>query len=165
MKTITIDAVTTNPEHAKPQIETVSRRPDFEHPESRPKSEALAIKKKRRPGIWYVNPVGTVYAAVDSADFLNAVRKKQREWFRLLSRRFKNGWRSERKKASTEELDYGYDGVIILKGMILRLKWWSKQRLTNPELNIYGNQESSSNMGSSKRIYGCKKDSGGKTSD
>tara|TARA_R110002072_G_scaffold303090_1_gene493166 strand:+ start:8778 stop:9191 length:414 start_codon:yes stop_codon:yes gene_type:complete len=135
MKTITIDDVTTNPEQAKPQIQTVRWRPDFETPGVIPYDVAQTIKSERRPGIWYVNPVGTVHASVDSADFLNAVRKKQREWYRLLSREYKSGWRRVRKKASIEELNYGYDGVIILKGMILRLELWSKERLTNPTLN------------------------------
>ncbi|MBR9802336.1 hypothetical protein GYB59_11880 [bacterium] len=135
MKTITIDDVTTNPEQAKPQIQTVRWRPDFETPGVIPYDVAQTIKSERRPGIWYVNPVGTVHASVDSADFLNAVRKKQREWFRLLSRQFKNRWRRERREASIEELNYGYDGVIILKGIILSLELWSKERLTNPTLN------------------------------
>lgn len=135
MKKITIDAVTTTPEHAKPQIRTVRWRPDFECPGVLSFDEAQAIKKERRPGIWYVNPVGTVHASKDSEDFLNAVRKKQREWYRLLSRQFKNRWRRERREASIEELNYGYDGVIILKGIILRLELWSQERLTNPTLN------------------------------
>lgn len=135
MKTITIDDVTTITEQAKPHIKTVRWRPDFECPGVLSFDEAQAIKSERRPGIWYVNPVGTVHASEDSEDFLNAVRKKQGEWYRLLSRRFGNGWRRVRKEASIEELNYGYDGVIILKGIILSLELWSKERLTNPTLN------------------------------
>lgn len=142
MKTISIDEVKSTSEYAKPQIKVVRWRPDFECPGVLPFDEAQAIKSERQPGIWYVNPAGTVHASEDSTDFQEAVLKKQREWYRHLSRQFGNGWRRERKNASTVELDYGYDGVIILKGMILRFEWWSKQRLTNPELNISGNEKS-----------------------
>lgn len=136
MKTITIDAVTTTPEHAKPRIKTVRWRPDFEHPESRPKSEAHSIKKERRPGIWYVNPIGTVHASEDSGDFLKAVRKKQRGWYRLLSRQFKNGWRlAKKEEEDLWKLAYEYDGVIVLNGMILRVKWWIGERLVNKYVN------------------------------
>ncbi len=129
MKTITIDAVTTTPEHANPQIKSVRWRPDFEHPESRPKSEALAIKKERRPGIWYVNPVGTVHASEDSEDFLKAVHKKQREWYRHLSRQFKNGWRrAKRAEKDLWKLAYEYDGIVVINVVILRFEAWDYTR-------------------------------------
>lgn len=133
MKIVTIDDVTTAPEQAKPQIKTVRWRPDFEHPESRPKSEAHSIKKERRPGIWYVNPVGTVHAFEDSEDFLKAVRKKQREWYRLLSRQFKNGWRrAKRGEEDLWKLAYEYDGIIVINGVILRFEAWDYTRRNGP---------------------------------
>lgn len=129
MKTIAIDDVTTNPEQAKPQIQTVRWRPDFETPGVIPYDVAQTIKSERRPGIWYVNPVGTVHASEDSEDFLNAVRKKQGEWYRLLSRRFKNGWRrAKRGEEDLWKLAYEYDGIIVINGVILRFEAWDYTR-------------------------------------
>ncbi|HWL10938.1 MAG TPA: hypothetical protein VNQ76_21195 [Planctomicrobium sp.] len=133
MKTITIDDVTTNPEQAKPQIQTVRWRPNFETPGVIPYDVAQTIKSERRPGIWYVNPVGTVHASVGSADFLNAVRKKQREWYRLLSRQFGNGWRrAKRGEEDLWKLAYEYDGIIVINGVILRFEAWDYNRRNVP---------------------------------
>ena len=145
MPIINIDDTKTKIKKPKPQINSVSWPPDFEAPGLLCLEEANSIKNERRPGIWYVNPVGTVHASVNSEEFARAVKKKQAEWYRLLSRQMKNGWRRQKRiENNSWRVAFEYDGVVVYNSTILQLRWWYSLKKEDPTLPITNQQKTGS---------------------
>lgn len=109
-------------------IKTARYRPDFENPDDIPRKEAARIVREKLLGIWFINPIGSVHSSCDSPEFLDAVRKHQAEWFRLLSRQFGNGWRGKKERATCErpsyDAAYEFDGVVVCQQVILPFAIW-----------------------------------------
>ena len=118
------------PESQNPKIESESFPPDFENPGSFPCSETKRIKREGLPGLWYLNPIARVMSPQDSEEFMRVVTKRQAEWFRHLTRQFKNGWREVRNQQSSRlQQAFEFDGIIISDGIILPIMDWKRFRV------------------------------------
>ncbi|QDT29880.1 hypothetical protein Enr10x_52370 [Gimesia panareensis] len=127
---IETDHKETDVEPHTPQIESESFSPDFENPGNFPRREANRIKREKLPGIWYLNPVARVRSPKDSEEFMRVVAKRQAEWFRHLTRQFKNGWREARNQESSRfQQAFEFDGIIILDGIVLPIMDWKLFRV------------------------------------
>lgn len=127
MTKLNIDEIRSGKNDAPP-VRITSFRPDFENPDQIPRGETNRILKDKSSGVWYLNPVAKVYSPVDSDQFLSVVMKRQADWFRHLSRQFKNQWRFVRNQAGLWEGAYEFDGVIIQQGVVLPFEIWKGQR-------------------------------------
>ena len=79
-----------------------------------------------KTGCWYLNPMVKVYSSEPTQFFLGVARKRQREWFRELSRQFRSGWR--RLMDITTDLYQrrtGFTGILFIKGDVIdpRKQW------------------------------------------
>ncbi len=107
-----------------------SFKPDFENPGVFPYVEANRIVNEKLSGIWYINQIAVVHSLQDSYELRQEIEKRQREWFRHLTKQFKNGWRRLRNSRETSrwQRGYEYDGVIIFNNTILPYESWKLVR-------------------------------------
>lgn len=117
----------TSPHRHAPRVVSESFPPDFENPGVFPFAEANRIKNEQLGGIWYLNPIARVHSPEDSEEFAETVAKRPAEWFRHLSRQFRNCWRSVRNQASLWQRAYEFDGVIVVNHSSIPFPVWREQ--------------------------------------
>ena len=100
---------------------------DWNDPSEVVETEIRRIGEKRNRGCWYLNPMFRVYNPEPTQFFLGVVRRRQREWFRKLSRQFgSSNWRrlfDVTKNVYQRRI--GFTGVLFIDGQEIdpRSQW------------------------------------------
>ena len=93
---------------------------DWNDPSETVERELQYIGRELRKGCWYVSPMFRVHSPEPTRGFFASVQKRQREWFRVMSRQVGSGWR--RLMDVTKDLyrrRIGFTGILVVHGQVI----------------------------------------------
>lgn len=90
---------------------------NFDDPGKSTKQYLKQLDDKQPDGICFVNPMFAVYCKEFNTEFLQAIERCQQTWFRVLSRRYGNHWRTMRNSLPEESQETDFDGIVRTDGI------------------------------------------------
>ena len=110
------------PPPRKPQNLVVKRLTwDWNDPGESVEKVLQSLGTQVQKGCWFVNPVCCVHSAEATRELFGEIWKRQREWFRVLSRQFRSANWKKLMEVSRDvpQRRMSYTGVLLIQGKVI----------------------------------------------